>query len=332
MSIAPLTVVFRVAAGPAIGFGHLMRSRSIARAMGVTPLVSVRGSLKTQATAESLGWSLLDESNDEELAARQPALIVIDDPNQDEAGKWVRKARPLGVPVASIHDGGIALVESDLVIDGGIAPVTRPIDVPHLRGPQFAILDPSIAQTRAAAIRPAPNRVLIALGGGAHVHTLAGGLCRALAARIPEIDIRVAAGFAAPRSLPLLTRGSWTVATDGLAEELAAAQVAVVAGGITLYEACALRVPAVALPVTAAQHVTTRAFACRGAAVDSGWPADDRTIARVADAVTALFEHPRLCHRLAREAGRLVDGDGVFRVAGELQQLAMLQKGSVDAA
>ena len=54
-----------------------------------------------------------------------PALIVVDDPNQDEAGKWVRKARRLGVPVASIHDGGIAIVESDLVIDGGISPVTQ---------------------------------------------------------------------------------------------------------------------------------------------------------------------------------------------------------------
>ena len=332
MPAAPLTVVFRVAAGPEMGFGHLLRSRSIARALGVTPLVSLRGSLKTRMTAESLGWSVLDESNDEELAQRGPALIVVDDPNQDEAGKWVRKARRLGVPVASIHDGGIAMVESDLVIDGGISPVSRPIDVPHLRGPQYAILDPSIARARAAAVRPLPNRVLIALGGGAHVYPIAGSLCRALAARIPEIDIRVAAGFAAPRSLPLLTRGSWTVATDGLADELAAAQAAIVAGGITLYEACALRVPVVALAVTAAQHVTTRAFACRGAAVDSGWPADDRTVERVADAVKALFEHPRLCHRLAREAGRLVDGDGVFRVAGELQQLAANRKGAVDAA
>jgi len=44
-----MTVVFRVAAGPRLGFGHLVRCRSLARALGVTPRVWLRGSAATRA-------------------------------------------------------------------------------------------------------------------------------------------------------------------------------------------------------------------------------------------------------------------------------------------
>jgi spore coat polysaccharide biosynthesis predicted glycosyltransferase SpsG len=260
-------------------------------------------------------------SNCDELDELHADLIVVDDPLQSEAGKWVSKARRIGVPVASVHDLGLGIVDSDLVIDGSISPVANTVKVHALRGPGYSILDPAIARLRAEGRREVEGRVLIALGGGAHVFPIAGKLSRALTTRMPELDIHVASGFVPPHQLPALVRGTWISSPTGLGDELSAATVAVVAGGVTLYEACALRVPVVAMPVTAAQHVTTRAFACRGAAVDCGWPSDERTIDRVADAVVALFANPRLRKRLSRDAGVLIDGEGVTRVAAELRQL-----------
>lgn len=317
-----LKVLFRVAAGPHVGFGHLARSRSLARALGVPCRVSVRGSLRTRSMASALGWSVVHEASDSGLDSLGLDLIVVDDPRQDEGSSWVRKARRIGVPVASVHDMGLGLVESDLVIDGSIAPIAHDCDAPAVCGPGFAILDPSIARLRAESRVPALGRVLIALGGGSHVYPLAGRLTRALVARMPALDIHVACGFAPPRSLPALTRGSWIASPDGLGGELADATVAVVAGGVTLYEACALRVPVVALPVTAAQHAATRAFAGRGAIIDGGWPIDDAAVDRVADAVAGLFANPRMRQRLSLEAGRLVDSAGAFRVADRLRQLS----------
>jgi UDP-2,4-diacetamido-2,4,6-trideoxy-beta-L-altropyranose hydrolase len=322
MTASSLNVLFRVAAGPQVGFGHLARSRSLARALGVPPLVAMRASLRTKATAASMGWTLVNGTSDEDLKTLDLDLIVVDDPVGQEAEKWVRKSRRLGVPVASIHDLGLAHVESDLIIDGSISPGSRPVDSASLRGPQYAILDPSIAQLRDERRVPMLGRVVIALGGGAHVHPLASRLSKAIASRLPAADMRVACGFAPPANLPALTRGLWLPTPNGLATELANATVVVVAGGVTIYEACALRIPIVALPVTAAQHATTRALACRGAAVDCGWPIDQLTIDRVADAVAALFTHARLRERLSREAGRLVDGEGAFRVAERLRELA----------
>ena len=70
--------------------------------------------------------------------------------------------------------------------------------------------------------------------------------------------------------MPALPGATWIDVQDGLAEQLSVASVAVVAGGVTLYEACALGVPVVAVALNAAQHVTIRAVARRGAAVDAG--------------------------------------------------------------
>jgi len=317
-TVAPLSVGFRVAAGPRVGFGHLVRCRSLARAMGVTPVVSIRGTARTRAFAAARGWMVADD-----VTSQRPDLIVVDDPDGPSAAAWVKRARRLGVPVASIHDLGLAQVESDLVIDGSFASVAGVAGRPALSGPRFAILDPSIVAIRRENHEPSAGRVLIALGGGSHVLALAGRLSRAIAVRSPEAVIRVVRGFAAGRQAPRLRHAAWVEAPNGLGAELSDAQVAVVAGGVTLYEACALGVPVVALAVTAAQHVTVRAAACRGAAIDTGRPpVDDGMVSRTADAVAALLQNAERRRRQSAAARVLVDGNGAARVADRLRQLA----------
>lgn len=309
-----MTVVFRVAAGPRIGFGHLVRCRSLARALGVVPLVSIRGSRRTRELAVTRGWTTV-------MPGTKPDLVVVDDPVAESADAWVRRARRLGVAVASIHDLGLAYVESDLVIDGTLSPRGAAHGGAALSGPRFAILDPAIVAVRQEQRSPRPGRVLIALGGGAHVLSLAGRLSRAIAERSPDAVIGVVRGFAAGRPASL-AHATWIDAPEGLAAELAMAQVAVVAGGVTLYEACALGVPVVAVPVTAAQHRTSRAAAGHGAAIDLGRPpVDDGMVSRAADAVAALLQNEPLRRRQSAAALKLVDGHGAFRVATGLTEL-----------
>ena len=42
-SCGDLRILFRAPAGPRRGFGHLVRCRSLARALGVRPLIALRG-------------------------------------------------------------------------------------------------------------------------------------------------------------------------------------------------------------------------------------------------------------------------------------------------
>lgn len=326
-----MRLLFRVAAGPRLGFGHLVRCRSLARALGVRPRVSVRGSKPTIAAAAARGFDVVSG----EFAAigrdEMPRVLVVDDPSAREAARWVHAARELRVPVATLHDLGLGCTDSDLWVDGSVESTGRGHGLVNLTGPMFAVLDPSMAHTR-ERLPIDRSGVLIALGGGAHVHRWGLTLADAILSRRPDVRIRITQGFARAAGDTRHPQVTWVSAPDGLAGELAGAAVAVVGGGVTLYEAAALSTPTVAMAVTEAQQLTIRGFARRGAAVDAGIVSEPAAFAHAADAVSELISHPGRAARLGGTAAHLVDGRGVFRVADAIRQLARRSEEHFDAA
>jgi len=313
-----LTVLFHAAAGARRGYGHLMRCGVLADALGADRHLSLRGAADSAAVARSLGWTVYASAADA-LTRCEPDLIVIDDPSVATAGRLVRLARRTGIPVASIHDLGRGQVDSDLSIDGSLATLVRAGT--DLRGPAYAVLHPSVsAWRRRGAVRGA-NRVLITLGGGAHVRAMGAALADAIVALAPDVTIDIAAGFARGRRPALPSRCRWIDAPDGLARGLACATVALVGGGVTLYEAAALGTPAVAVPVVRAQRPTILAFASAGAAVGVLTPRAGATVGLAAWHVADLLTRPAAAARLGRSARALIDGAGAGRVAARLRAL-----------
>jgi spore coat polysaccharide biosynthesis predicted glycosyltransferase SpsG len=311
-------LLFRVAAGPRLGFGHLVRCRSLARAAGVVARVSVRGTARTRQRAATLGVTVLSGGVDL-LDRERPAVLIVDDPSAPAATTWLRAARRRGVPVASLHDLGLARIASDLPIDGSVGGGRRA--GPALAGPHAAVLDPALRRWRERRRRRRGLRVLVALGGGVRARRLVPVLAATLRASHPDVEVSVARGFAAAR--PSRSAAFRVVsAPDGLGAILAAATVAVVGGGVTAYEACALGVPAVAGAVVPARRRAVRGLARAGAALDGGalaTPADARRVGRLA---ARLLADPTHQDRLRHAARRLVDGRGVWRVAAAIRRLA----------
>ena len=248
---------------PDCGFGHLVRCRSLARALGVDARVSIRGSAATRAAAALAGWRRLcpDRATVSSRGSiRSCSSSTI--PHAQAAGLWVRRARRLGIRVATIHDLGLGYVASDLGIDGSVEPrLSMHGGYGDLRGPAHAILDPAVAALRERRVDATPNQILIALGGGSHVFMFAERLCRALAAAVPGADA-CRGGFAAAAAVVPL-RARRMVARPRRTRRGAG-------GGVgrrrrrrrdPLRSVCASAVPAVAVAVTAAQHPTIRAFA-----------------------------------------------------------------------
>lgn len=314
-----MTVVFRVAAGPRLGFGHLVRCRSLARALGLAPRVSIRGSASTRRLASALGWVVLPHGL-RGLRVLRPSVLVVDDPSSAAAARWVQTARRLGIAVASVHDRGLAPVAAHLSIDGSAGRTASCGTRIRLRGPRFAVLDPAVATARRRRPRACGTRVLVALGGGRQGRQGIVPLVRALAAARPDLDIRVAAGFA-PSDRPL-PAGRFVPAPDGLAGELVTAGVAVVAGGVTAYEACALGVPAVAAAVVPAQAGTIAALARAGAVVAAGRLRSAADARRIAAATLRLLDDGPRRVALRRRGRALVDGRGAARVADAVRRLA----------
>jgi spore coat polysaccharide biosynthesis predicted glycosyltransferase SpsG len=222
----PLVVLFRVAAGPQVGFGHLARSRVLARELGVPLHVSLRGSGKTAAVARRFGASVLPGGL-HALARFKPQLVVVDDPDTDAGARWVVGARRRGVAVASIHDGLVRNADADLVVDGSILALRtrralsrqRPAP-PALRGPDYAVID--VAAAGPAGRRNAREqwRVLVALGGGAHVRQFAAPIARAIGRRCARARVVIAAGFSAGPRPALPANARWIDVPGGLGFEL----------------------------------------------------------------------------------------------------------------
>ena len=314
--IRPMTVVFRVAAGPRRGFGHLARCRALAGALGVPALVSLRATPSTARAAAATGVTLVG-GGVRLLDRVRPSLVVVDDPDTAHARTWVAAARRRGLPVAAISDAGRGRVDADLVIDGSVN-ARRPSGARHLSGPRYAVLDPRVDGLRTSR-RRRPRRICIALGGGAQVCGVVPALTAVLAARVPDADIRVAPGFTT-RPRPALAVGRW-LAPGALVPALASADLAIVGGGLTAYEACALGVPSVAVAVVPGQRPTIRTLAGRGAIVDGGAWRPART-GRIGDLAARLLHASARRRTLARAGRRLVDGRGARRIAAALVRLA----------
>ncbi|NOT24487.1 MAG: hypothetical protein HOP16_00170 [Acidobacteria bacterium] len=309
-------IVFRVAAGPRIGFGHLMRARALARALGVRPVVSVRGGATARRTAERIGCVVLPPDVSPFSMAR---LLVVDDPSAIQARAWVERARRQRVPCVGVQDAGAADCGADLVVDGGVC-ATPTGSQRRLEGSRYCLLDTRDAPKTPGSNRR-PNRVLIALGGGAHVRRAARRLATAVAERCPSADIVVASGFVRT-PLPKLPRGRWITRSSGLTSEFTTSSVAVVAGGQTMYEACSLGVPAVSVAVVGAQRRAIEACSAVGAIVDAGGPdMSPATAARVAGGVARLLASRQLRTRVSKRARDLVDGRGADRVARRITRL-----------
>ncbi len=315
-------ILLRVAAGPRLGFGHLVRARTLTRALDADVRISVRGTARVIGIASRMALPLATRSIHAELADPSIDLVVIDDPSRREGNRVLRAARRRGHAVASIHDRGIAPLRSDLAIDGTICPGIVPA-TQLLSGPAYALLDPSIASGRRRA--RIKGRVLVTLGGGSRTQ-LARMIAAHVAERQPQAEVRLAGGWTT-RGGRLPSRVAWLPTSSSLHGELRRCEVAVVAGGMTLYEAAAVGTPAVAVSIVPAQRPSVRAFSRGGLALDGGLARGTSTAARrsamhVAGLVTRLLEEAPLRARLASKGPLIVDGRGAARVASALIALA----------
>ncbi|MBI3021851.1 MAG: GNAT family N-acetyltransferase [Candidatus Omnitrophica bacterium] len=95
---------------------------------------------------------------------------------------------------------------------------------------------------------------------------------------------------------------------------MAQCDLAVVSGGLTLFEAMRLGVPSVVVAQYAHQATTAAVYASRESVVSVGLP-DHTFETKVRRAAEQLIQAPEIRYRLGRNAQRLVDGRGLKRVA-----------------
>jgi UDP-2,4-diacetamido-2,4,6-trideoxy-beta-L-altropyranose hydrolase len=284
-----VTAIVTFDEGPGVGLGHRRRCEVIA------------------ATLRARGWetvALALDPSSTRLVVDAPVVVV---------DSYAFRADD-----RSHFRGGVVIALDDLRRDLDVAVVVDPAPgatrAPHRRagqvlaGAPYALVDPHLRSLGCRATESQPKTVLVATGAADKA-----GVGAEIAQRIRaefelverDVAVRLAVGPWGSRRVP---EGVDIVERDdGLAVELAAADVVVTAGGVTLLESLCLGRPTVAVALAPNQRANVEGVVAEGAAllVDPG---------DVASAVRRLVDDTSLRVSIAAAARRLIDGHGVDRV------------------
>ncbi len=239
---------------------------------------------------------------------------------------YERSLHTAGLHVLTVDDvGGDGTYETDIVLNQNVFADEgmyrdRSESTRLLLGPTYALLRPEFLEGAGSSREPQEHarRILVTLGG-ADPEGMTGKVVSAVC-RLddPELKVVVIAGPAAEQGAALLNPGNDPRVTIlGPVEEdmptfMRDADVAVTGAGTTVYELCAVGVPALIVPLVEAQRQVAQNLGAAGLGESlSSCLADERTLAT---AIGDFLADPAR-RTMLRERGReLVDGLGAGRV------------------
>jgi spore coat polysaccharide biosynthesis predicted glycosyltransferase SpsG len=197
-----------------------------------------------------------------------------------------------------------------------------------LLGPQYALIQRGFFKWRVAgrAIAPVARRILVTMGGGDSGNVTRKVVQALLVANIEGMEARVIIGGANPNYESVMetaVRGglSIRVETDirDMGEAMAWADIAVTAGGSSIYEILFLGTPFIMLTTADNQKPVELAITRLGSGLCLGW-SDDASPEKISEAIktTAISQTAR--ETLIKRMSGLVDGLGASRVAQAMEE------------
>jgi spore coat polysaccharide biosynthesis predicted glycosyltransferase SpsG len=300
------TVGLVVDAGPQIGYGHAVRCLRLARAL--------RGNVAVYPQSPECSAFFEREGYRDATGRRFPSLVVTDlrEPHGISA-----KIRAQGSVHVSIHDLGLAQCTSDVAIDGSIVQLLPFSQNKHralFLGPDYTIARPPVDRTAAR------DTVLVTLGGGASAQTAS-----RIVQNLEPLGLRTicTGGFGTKDSAAFTNQApdfSTTLTDSALEEAMSRCLFAISASGTALYDLLASGIPTIAVALDPLQLRTADAFQEVGAAVSAGL-LDRLSPSALLTRCHELLGNQSLTSRMIAAGRRVVDGKGLERVVGILDQL-----------
>jgi len=349
-----MNIVIRADASATIGSGHVMRCLTLAGALRgrgaevrfvcraheghLAALIHTEGHDCTLLGPGSAGAMQRDDAAETANAIRQTGpcdWLIVDHYSLDH--QWEATMRPHAKKIMVIDDLANRQHDCDLLLDYLCTRRPehyRPLTPPACRlllGAAFTPLRPEFAELRTATLarREKTTEVggLLITFGGADPDNLTGAVLRQLAtAALPDgiaVDVILGAAFTrreeiekAAAALPTPTAVS--VAVGDMAERISRADLAIGAGGVTVWERCCLGLPSITIVAAENQLINAAALERERIGITlrpECWSDDFRPALQQA-------LHDRQWYNEAVSRGsRLIDGKGAGRVAETLKKL-----------
>ncbi len=332
-------VLFVVDGTATTGLGHVVRCSALAAALkrsGVASTFLAGGHPGVKDKVVAVGATHVRDSRggqgtidvDEILGvarATQSSAIVVDSYFAD-AGT-LQALHAAGFVLIVLDDLAGFEISADLVVNGSahastLRYRTRSTTTRLLLGPIYALLREPFWQASPRVSRPRVADVLVTMGGG-NTGALALPVVAALDDVDVEFDLAVMQSALAPPLAITPTRHRARTLVDPLDVRscLAQADLAVCAGGQTIYELAAVGTPAVAVQVSSNQAGSLAAMAASGVLRAVGALDDADVWQSMRRAVAELCERHDERQAMSAAGQRLVDGRGAVRVAEAVADL-----------
>ena len=341
-----MNIVFRVDASAAIGSGHLMRCLALAdtlREHGAATLFITRAA--EQPWRELLrqhGHAVATFPSEHADAARDaaetravlagknsPDWLVVD--HYSLGKEWETTLRASCKRIFAIddierpHDCDL-LLDQNALADEHVYRDLVPVDCKRLLGPRYALLRTEFGKQRenCPAREGAVRRILINFGGSDPTQETVKSLDAFLAARLDDtIHADVILGSVNPNTAAILQRYGGNprlnllTHADHMATTMAGVDLAIGAGGVSMWERACLGLPSIAIIAADNQRRGAEWLAAQGGHLLLGDSAAV-TAQDIAKALSCLADNPRLRALFAHSSAALVDGRGCQRIARRL--------------
>ncbi len=344
-------VVFRVAAGPKIGFGHLVRTMVLAEALrnhGTAAHFYIPGAgdgvlsrLDENRFMACVSTDVLPKKWLSETRADAVVYDLVHTDWQAERGRLFAEMTDVcktSVPIVFFDGYGAQSYRCQAdapLVDFLVAPyVGETGSCPtHARGvlagPRYFPLAQNYQDIGRRGTQNMVARILVTCGG-ADPYMAAPKILKALLSMSEsdvEIDVVVGALFSNENrqqieALAARARGRVhpVYAPHSLAVQMQNADLCVTANGLTKYELAAMGVPTIAVSLSPAHHQANLAFAESGSLKVLGI-LNDLDGATIADAVSKMLEDVDGRTRMSHAGISLVDGQGADRILKEAKLL-----------
>ncbi len=335
------SILFRVDTGPQSGLGHLQRCLSLAMALhrlGAKPIFLTGEHLNVQQRIGAFNFSWVGLSgarpgSHEDLECARAAAVsfgaafaVVDSYHVDEG--YFHGLRAAGLFVAAIDDLAAHAFPCQLVVNGGahayqLSYLSSSGDTRFLLGPRYALLRPEFWSVPRRTVRDAVQNILVTLGGADSGNLMPRVL--GLLSDLPgdfAVTAIVGPFFEKRREVEAAAercRRSVRLVYDPytIRDLMLDADMAVSAGGQTLYELAATGTPMVAVQVADNQATALRVLAVEGVACMVEGQDGSVLIDRLGKAVLRLLKSYGVRVEMSAAGLRLVDGWGAQRVSEE---------------
>lgn len=335
-----MNVIFRVDASVEIGSGHVMRCLTLAdelKRIGADAAFICRDAPGNLCDfVEEYGFTAYRLPDEERMssdwaadAERTKAILkrlaapvqwlIVDHYGLD--ARWEAALREMAGNMLVIDDLANRPHQCDLLLDQNLHERMKtrydsliPSSCRQLLGPSFALLRPQFRQARERSGERdgVIRRLHVCFGGSDPTNETIKVLQAIDSLQMPDMAVDVVVGKANPhrelveRFCESRPNAFYHCQVENMAELMTKADLAIGAGGVTMWERCCVGLPAITIVVAENQREATLAAAGKGAVRNLGWHADVQT-RNIAQALHDLMEEPALLKRMSEQAKALVN-------------------------